>query len=222
LNSLLEIANQIDPEIRSDKSEDYLNFYESLFASVHLEPLNIVEVGVYKGGSLLMFAEYFPNARILGIDRNEPTTRFHELAKARSLGDRVKTEQGSQSDINFLQRAINAHFGSSQIDLVIDDASHFYHHTKVTFDYLFPNYLKSGGHYIIEDWGCGYWPKWPDGNANGRNGLPRLVKELIDLTALADRTRLFRGRRSLRVKEEQPSPIKKMIIVPGVAALIKV
>lgn len=221
MNSLLSIANQIDSEIRSDKSEGYLNFYESLFTSVSKEPLNILEVGVYKGGSLLMFAEYFPNARILGIDKNEPSPRFYELAKERSLGERVRTEQGSQSDIQFLQRVLKSHFGSAQIDIVIDDASHFYNHTKVTFNFLFPQYLKNGGHYIIEDWGCGYWPKWPDGNANGRNGLPRLIKELIDLTALADRTRLFRGRRALPVKEEQASPVSKMIIVPGIVTLVK-
>ncbi len=222
MNSLLSITNQIEPDIRSDKSEHYLTFYEELFGAFAQQPLNIVEVGVFKGGSVLMFAEYFANSRILAIDKNLPSPRYYELVKERGIENRVRIERGSQSDTSFLEKAIRAYFGSEQIDIVIDDASHTYAHTKATFEFLFYNFLKSGGHYIVEDWGCGYWPKWRDGNPNGRNGLPRLIKEFIDLTALADRTRVYRGRRALRVKEDMTSPIAKMIVVPSITAVIKV
>jgi SAM-dependent methyltransferase len=219
--SLIEITQQIDPELRSDKSNAYLIFYEELFDQKHLLPLNILEVGILHGGSLLMFARYFEQARLLGIDISQPPPKFYDIAQTDRLGERVAVACGSQSDRGFLDTAISGYFGDQQLDIVIDDASHFYRHTRVTFDHVFNHHLKAGGTYIIEDWGCGYWPKWPDGNPNGRSGLPRLVKELVDLVALEDRTRLFDGKRAKRADDVQKSPIQRMIIVPSIVALIK-
>lgn len=34
---------------------------------------------------------------------------------------------------------------------------------RASFWHLFDNQLKSGGMYVIEDWGTGYWDKWLDG-----------------------------------------------------------
>jgi len=219
--SLQDITQQIDPEIRSDKSAHYLAFYEELFGRDRLNELNILEVGVLHGGALLMFARYFENARLLGIDVNAPSPKFYEGLKANHLEGRVAFARGSQSDRGFLDTAVGGHFGDRKLDIVIDDASHYYRHTRVTFDHVFYQYLKSGGAYVIEDWGCGYWPKWHDGNPNGRSGLPRLVKELVDLVALGDRTKLFGGKRAMRVKEEQASPVARMIVIPSIVALIK-
>lgn len=221
MTSLAEITRQINADLRSDKSDAYLAFYEDLFRDQVQQPLNILEVGVLQGGALLMFAQYFAQARVLGIDINMPPPAFSQHLAALNLTERVQVAQGSQSDRAFLQQAIDGCFGAAPLDIVIDDASHMYRHTRATFDYVFYERLKPGGCYIIEDWGCGYWPRWPDGNPNGRHGLPRLVKELVDLVALPDRTRLFRGRRALRVSEEQPSPIARMIVVPSIVVLVK-
>lgn len=219
--SLTEITQWIDPSIRSDKSDHYLRFYEELFSKIADEPLSILEIGVFHGGSMLMFAKYFAKARLLGLDINLPPPRFYEMEKAWDIGERIHIAKGSQSDQRFVQDAIADYFGSEKLDIVIDDASHMYRHTRATFDIVFQDYLKSGGYYIIEDWGCGYWPKWPDGNPNGKRGLPKLVKELVDLVALADRTRMFQGRRAMRTNEDQESPIARMIVAPSVIALVK-
>ena len=47
-------------------------------------------------------------------------------------------------------------FEDEPIDLVIDDASHFYAESRDTFRALFPR-LRSRGVYIIEDWGWAHW-----------------------------------------------------------------
>jgi len=47
-------------------------------------------------------------------------------------------------------------------DLIIDDASHIGHAAAASYAALFPR-LKSGGLYVIEDWGTGYYDDWPDG-----------------------------------------------------------
>lgn len=221
MSSLLSISQQIDPEIRSDKSEAYLHFYEELFDQQAERPLNILEVGVFKGGSMLMFAEYFKNSNLLGIDIHPPPPKFDALLAERQFGERVKIALGAQNDSQFLQSAITLQFGTQPLDLVIDDASHTYRRTRATFETVFYQFLKPGGSYIIEDWGCGYWPRWRDGNPNGKHGLPRLIKDLVDIVALSDRTKLFQGRRAMRVREEQKSPIEKMTIVPGIVVLVK-
>lgn len=219
--SLVQLSEQTDPALRSDKSQAYLELYEELFGAVRKEPLNILEVGVYHGGSLLMFGRYFEHARLLGIDVNIPPQRFFDQLEALGLANRIRFAQGSQSDTQFLDQAIHQHFGDQKLDIVTDDASHLYNHTRATFEHVFYRYLKSGGTYVLEDWGCGYWPRWKDGNPNGRSGLPRLVKEFVDLLALRDRTVLFQGKRAMRVDEVQDSPVKRMIVLPAILALLK-
>lgn len=221
MTTLYEISQLVDEQIRSDKAPTYLDFYERSFSAVRETPLSILEVGVLNGGGLLMFARYFPNARLLGVDINQPPPLFTQRLTEWGLEDRVKVVQGSQNDSAFMTSAINSFFGNEQLDIVIDDASHMYRRTRATFDLVFYSHLRPGGHYIIEDWGCGYWPKWPDGSPNGRRGLPRLVKELVDLVALEDRTRLWQGKRAMKVSETQPSPIDHMIVMPAVVALVK-
>jgi hypothetical protein len=89
------------------------------------------------------------------------------------------------------------------VDLVIDDASHIGHLSRLTFDYVFP-YVTNGGLYIVEDWGTGYWDTWIDGSGfmdskvpatAGRIarrvpshdfGMVGFVKSLVDYTATDD------------------------------------
>ena len=94
------------------------------------------------------------------------------------------------------------------LDIIIDDASHLYKKSRASFDILFENHLKSGGMYIIEDWGCGYWPKWPNGHRDGVHGLPKLIKELVDEVAIEDRSRLYKGKRAMHVNGVQTAYYK--------------
>jgi len=219
--TLRELSLQVDEQLRSDKSDSYLNFYETLLAPLADKPLNFLEVGVLHGGALLVFARYLPQSSFLGVDINPPPAPFFAALRAWGLEDRVRVVQGSQDNRTFLAQEIQRSFGDQPLDVVIDDASHMYRRTKATFDHVFHDFLRPGGYYFIEDWGCGYWPKWPDGSASGRRGLPRLIKELVDLTALEDRTRLWQGKRALRVSETKPSPIDYMIVRPSVVAVVK-
>lgn len=218
---LFELAERLKPIIPVEKSAYYLSFYEEHFGARRAEPLNIVELGILNGGSTILFASYFPNARMLSIDINEPPPALRKWLSENDREGRVSVKIGSQSDKEFLHQSMKEAFNGEPVDLVIDDASHMYSHTRVSYEVIFPQYLKSGGWYLIEDWGCGYWPKWVDGNPDGQHGLPLLVKELVDELAIFDRTRLFQGARSLPVETEQASPFERMIIVPGLCGLLK-
>lgn len=130
----------------TDKLEHgYISFYEK-----HLpkEPKRILEIGVKEGRSLAMWAEYFPNAEIHGLDL------FVEF----DSGDAVKF--ACDGDINKINR-IMLHYGHQcaynlleelrkyDFDVIIDDGSHNSRDQMMTFFGLF-----NGKHYFIEDLHC--------------------------------------------------------------------
>jgi len=218
-SELASLAGETRTVADTDKSDRFLAFYEELFAPLRDRPLRILEVGVRDGGSLLLLARYFERARLLGVDIRPPTEAFQAHLQETGLDERVSVRLGSQDDRSFLTNAIRECLGGDTVDLVIDDASHLYRPTRATFEHVFTNHLRSGGLYLLEDWGCGYWPKWRDGHPGGRRGLPRLVKEMVDEVAREDRTKLFKGRRALRADDVEPSSIARMTLVSGIVAL---
>jgi SAM-dependent methyltransferase len=57
------------------------------------------------------------------------------------------------------------------LDLVFDDASHFYRFSKVSFETLFP-LLRPGGLYVIEDWSWVCWSELPEDFNPSMTALP--------------------------------------------------
>ena len=123
----------------------YTPIYHKLFSARREQPLKLLEIGVggYSdkragGGSLRMWAEYFPFARIVGLDLSE---------KQLDLSPRVTIVQGSQTDLGLLDR-INERHGP--FDIVIDDGSHVVSHMMASFRHLYP-LQHSGSIYVVED-----------------------------------------------------------------------
>lgn len=152
MDSLTEIAKRY----ATDKARHthYLVNYERFLGSLRDRPVNVLELGVKDGGSLLMWRDYFPQGSIVGLD----------LAPAPFDGpvDRVRTYVGAQEDIALLD-IIASETAPDGFDIIIDDCAHIGVLARATFWYLFDHHLKPGGIYVIEDWGTGYWPSWPDG-----------------------------------------------------------
>ena len=176
----------LDPLARiygTDKSSSF-HGYTKLYEA-HLGPRRhgvrcLLEIGIggttplagYEtaegGQSLRMWQDYFPNARIVGVD----------IAAKAVRGPRISTEQGSQSDPAFLADVAARH---GPFDVVIDDGSHLGPDVRTTFDALF-GHLVPGGIYVIEDLATAY-ATW-DGFCGGPPGTPgtqmELLKELTD------------------------------------------
>jgi hypothetical protein len=220
--TLADCSARVPAELRSDKSAAFLAFYDLLLRRFSDDrPFNVLEVGVFRGGSLLAFAQRLPRARILGIDISEPPARFFEEVERLRLSDRVTFRQGSQTDAPFLHQVIHETFGGEKLDIVTEDAMHTYNATRATFEAVFVEHVAAGGFYAIEDWGTGYWPTWGDGHPNGRHGMVRFVKELIDVTNVRDRTKLWQGQRALSVDQEYEGPISDAQITSGIAAFFR-
>ena len=141
----------------SDKiASGYLERYDPIFEPLLKKEIRLLELGVYKGGSLLLWRDYFPQGTITGIDINLPKD-FQPF-------ERIHVFEGSQADLEFLTR-VAKEVAPEGFDIIIDDASHIGELTKIAFWHLFDNHLKPQGLYVIEDWGTGYWSDWPDGKS---------------------------------------------------------
>lgn len=132
----------------------YTGHYQHHLEYLRDEHFTLLEIGIGgysregKGGqSLRMWKDFFPNARIIGLDIED---------KSFVREDRIETYVGSQDDPAVLRRIVD---DAPDIRVVVDDGSHVNEHILATFDVLFPM-LPSGGHYMIEDTQTSYWPRF--------------------------------------------------------------
>ncbi|WP_116453382.1 class I SAM-dependent methyltransferase [Blastococcus litoris] len=140
-----------------DKWIHYFPVYSEHFSRFRGRPVRILEIGVYRGGSLDMWRWYFgPDAVIVGADIDE---RAREVAAP----DHV-VEIGDQTDPEFL-RSLSEKYGP--FDIVIDDGGHEMQQQIVTAETLFP-LIADGGVLLTEDCHTSYWEGYQGGR--GRAG----------------------------------------------------
>lgn len=139
-NLLEQLGKKYQP---TKRMHNYLQHYSLHFQGIRHSVRNVLEIGVDSGQSLHMWAEYFPNARIHGIDIREEC-RVHE-------SERCRVHIGDASDPRYLDSLLAQ--VSEGFDIVIDDGSHEMRHQLVAFEYLFPR-LTSHGIYVVEDTGA--------------------------------------------------------------------
>ena len=137
---------------------DYIPGYSTVFNDIRTQVKTMLEIGIgsvengqmcdssgkplpgYRtGNSLKCWQEYFPNAKIYGIDLYE----HKELDQ-----DRIKTfvaDQSNTEQMNYVIKEID-----ELLDIIIDDGSHYGVHQMFSFMFL-SQYLSPNGIYVIED-----------------------------------------------------------------------
>jgi len=147
--------------------------YERILAPYRKQAVRVLEIGVFRGGSCLLWSDFFshPQSKIVGLDLVLPNGGMPEDNK-----QRVILKQCDQNDAAGL-REIAEYFGP--FDIVIDDGSHRYDETLNCFQVLF-EHVRPGGYYIIEDWGVGYWKNQQHifGNSEG-NTMVTLITSIM-------------------------------------------
>lgn len=223
----------------SDKiANRYLERYDPILEPWLEKKIVLLELGVRKGGSLLLWRDYFPLGTIVGIDISLP--------KGFKPTERIHIYQGSQADPEFLSRVANE-IAPDGFDIIIDDASHIGELTKTAFWHLFDNHLKPNGLYVVEDWGTGYWDDWPDGKSLDLKpyfqpylspnpfwlkvaeklrlknpmqchayGMVGFIKQLVDEQGAHDVTR-----QKLKGKSKRRSKFESLTIVPSIVFVRK-
>jgi hypothetical protein len=122
------------------KWNHYFDIYDRHFQRFRGREVHILEIGVYSGGSLEMWRDYFgARCRIYGVDI-EPTCKAYE-------GDSIRVFAGDQGDRKFWKRFRSV---VPTLDIVVDDGSHKPEDQIVTLEELLPH-LQPGGVYLCED-----------------------------------------------------------------------
>lgn len=112
--------------------------YQRLFENRRHDVKAVLELGIFRGGSLRAWRDYFPNAEIVGYDIDNGSMISGEERITTVLGD-VRSEEGLRD------------IGSRYLyDIIIDDASHRPIDQFLALKILWPH-LVSGGIYVIED-----------------------------------------------------------------------
>jgi SAM-dependent methyltransferase len=128
-----------------------------------------------------LFTACFELEKFVGIDICPPVEAFDAFCARHPIGRKIKTHYGvSQADKERVEAIVRDEFGSTPIDLIVDDASHGYALTRRAFEIAFPQ-LRPGGCYVIEDWG---WAHWQGSRMYaGETALSMLIMELTMLCA---------------------------------------
>jgi hypothetical protein len=162
------------------KDRGSLEQYATVFATD--QPKNILEFGIFQGGSPALFSLWFEAQKFVGIDLAEPVAPFDEFCRTHPVGKTISTHyRTSQNDRARVEQIVQQEFGNTPIDMIIDDASHLYEYTRETFEITFP-LLRPGGTYVIEDWGWAHWPQIHT-YYTGKTPLSVLIMELAMLCA---------------------------------------
>lgn len=155
--------NNIFENQGSDKNRNgYTCVYDSLWKNIRDRPLKILEIGVgctllmgdnyQPGASLRAWAEYFPNASIVGTDIAP------EVVNLEFMNGRVSTHECNSTipqQVNSFIEKMRTKFDIPHgplFDIIIDDGSHLEQHQIDTLFNLFP-LLVDGGYYVLEDIG---------------------------------------------------------------------
>ncbi|MGE3108244.1 MAG: class I SAM-dependent methyltransferase [Phycisphaerales bacterium] len=131
-------ANRSGPGIW--KWTHYFDAYHRHLAKFIGQEVHILEVGIYSGGSLRMWRDYFGDrCRVYGVDI-EPACRRYE-------DDHTRVFIGDQADRSFWARVRR---DVPTLDIVIDDGGHQPEQQIVTLEETL-SHLAPGGVFMCED-----------------------------------------------------------------------
>lgn len=176
-----------------DQYDKYFRTCDATFA-----PKNVIEIGMWGGGSIMFWNEILKPEKILGIDiLSQSENGFFDqyIEKVNRSGQKIIPSWGTdQADKYKIINLIATHFGDEPLDLVFDDCSHMYEPTLASFNAIFP-YMAKGGLYIIEDWAWGHWVELNTGMPV-QAALTRLIADIIKATGnegLIESVTVFEG-----------------------------
>jgi SAM-dependent methyltransferase len=135
-----------------DKWHHYFEIYHRHFESFRGRSPVVLEIGVFHGGSLQMWKEYFgPGAKIVGIDVDPRCRELEEEGVSIMIGD--------QADRRFLAE-VRRRF--PHVDIVIDDGGHLMQQQITSFEELYPH-VQPQGVYLCEDIHTSFVPDYGGG-----------------------------------------------------------
>jgi len=123
----------------------YTIFYDTIFGDYRNNNLEIAEIGILDGASLLMWNEYFPNVKLTGFEYNRS---FIEKVKGIYTNNNLELFEMDITNADNIKKALET--CNKKFDIIIEDSTHQIQ-DQIRFIRQAHNYLKDGGILIIED-----------------------------------------------------------------------
>jgi len=138
---------QIADNERTDKNtvHSYLPLYQELLKGKKETAKNVLEVGIYTGGSIKLWSDFFPNATTYGLDIIADYHIWSELKN----NDRIKIYSSYDA---YDEDAFNTNFltKDTRFDFILDDGPHTLESMK-QFIKLYSQVMTDDGILIVED-----------------------------------------------------------------------
>lgn len=142
--TIKNIYNNLDDRVIVENAETpightYGKSYQEIFDNFDKnKEINFMEIGIQRGGSVMAWREYFPNANIYGID----------------IVDAILPEY-RRDDVTYVFKDVNDSSVKEQLkdiefDIIIDDGSHRLWDILPMVKNFLPQ-LRTGGFMVIED-----------------------------------------------------------------------
>ena len=176
-SSLLDELGRKYGTEKSSEGHNFTEIYSGYFDRLRLEVRKVVEFGIDSGASIRMWAEYFPNAVIHGVDI-DPKTLLPE-------SERICCHLVDQGDLKCMEQ-LRDQIGLD-IDIVIDDGGHTMSQQLTTFAVFFPA-LRQRGIYVVEDLHTSYWDEF-GGGYKKEGTMIELLKDMVDRVNLYGKSR---------------------------------
>mgnify|MGYP003114977478 CR=1 FL=1 len=191
---LLDATKNKKNGICDRKPEIYYHIYHNEFHRIRNFEINLLEIGTRWGGSIWAWREYFPNAKIYGLDVDIEALKYSDDDPING----VKIYSGDQMDLDLLEK-INEEVGG--FDIIIDDGGHTMEQQITSFNFLFPK-LNNNGIYVVEDLETSYWPSF-GGGLNREGTMIEYLKTLIDKMNATFHNNYFKSSYKEEAKEFQ-------------------
>ena len=137
--------DQIVDNTRTDKNtvHSYLPLYQELFFNKKHTARNVLEIGIYDGGSIKLWNDFFTNATVYGIDIN--ANRWKEIENKEKIV--LHTLKDAYNVDFFVDNFINKNI---KCDIMVDDGPHTLE-SMIQFIQLYSQIMTEDGILIIED-----------------------------------------------------------------------
>jgi hypothetical protein len=162
-----ELMEKIRLEFAKGGSDKINHYYERIYQYFfsRVTPSSLLEIGLanyapllgtHGANSLFIWPRLFPNCTVYGGDLQDD--RLFNSTRADHPGPTVPSDL-DQSKLNAFQVdqsseasliEFSKKLGDVKFDMIIDDASHRFEHSRRTFEILLPK-LSDTGFYLIED-----------------------------------------------------------------------
>lgn len=143
-NSTLE---EMVDNSRTDKNtiHSYLPLYQKLLVTKKKTSKNILEIGIFNGGSIKLWSDYFINATVYGLDIINMKNIWEGIKNKENI--KLYTSTDAYNDTFFINEFLSKNI---KFDFMLDDGPHTLESMK-KFINLYSKIMTDDGILIIED-----------------------------------------------------------------------